>query len=171
MTFMGNTTHSCLKGIHISIPLQFLFQVSITSCLDQNSSLPAGLLLRFNISCSLLGYTRLHLQNNLFRNHSIESLFRPLVVSHGPTNKVIASHPGVQSPLKSDTRLSFHAVHHGLLHPSLTLSNSGPLELLSPLYLCSHTFFCLKISLTLLPAVILSNSHSSLVTQFILFLF
>lgn len=128
MTFMGNTTHSCLKGIHISIPLQFLFQVSTTSCLDQNSSLPAGLLLHLNVSCSLLGYPRLHLQNNLFRNHSIESLFRPLVVSHCPTNKVIASHPGVQSPLKSDTRLSFHAVHHGFCTPALPFPTLGHLN-------------------------------------------
>lgn len=59
------------------------------------------------------------------RNHSIKSLFRPLVVSHCPTNKVTASHPGVQSPLKSDTCLSFHAVHHGVCTPALPFPTLG----------------------------------------------
>lgn len=73
------------------------------------------------------------------RNHSIKSLFRPLVVSHCPTNKVTASHPGVQSPLKSDTCLSFHAVHHGFCTPALPFQLWATVTPLTSLPLFAHS--------------------------------
>lgn len=103
------------------------------------------------------------------RNRSIKSLCRPLVVSHCSTNNVMTSHPGIQSPLKSDfCRLPRPSPRDSA--PSLTFSTLCHFHS-SCLYLCSHSLFCRKIFLTLPPAVILSKSHPSFVTQFILFLF
>lgn len=103
------------------------------------------------------------------RNRSIKSLFRPLVVSHCPTNKVMTSHPGIQSPLKSDfCRLPTPSTRDSA--PSLTFSTLS-------LFHSSHVSTFVH---TLSPAGKSSSpshqqsfcqSHPSFVTQFILFLF
>lgn len=116
---------------------------------------------------------------NFLRNRSIKSLFRPLVVSHCPTNKVMTSHPGIQSPLKSDfcrlprpsprdsapsltfsTLCHFHSSHvstfvHTLSSPGKSSSPSHQQSfcqnLTHPLW---HSSFC---SFSNLPSLVFTN--------------